>query len=952
VNAVSTPSNPAPEWLPQAPETPPQPAEDSAPTEGWWLGGAATTPADGATWWVGEQAPAAPAPEAAPTPPAVPALEYADAAITDALPKVAPAPLPVPPPPDLAAITPQPPPPPPTPVPTAAPPAPPAAPVPPAALAAAGALVGLLVLVGAFAAWILLAPRPAAKKTDTSVVRNDQGGGGVPNGSPGESGRRERKVPDAGGGLVLPRETERPKPEIVVSDPPAKGPEKEPVTIVRSDPPEKDPQTPLGPPKKEEPRADPPVTDPRVEAPKPDPEKPAPPARLVVKQRRRHSEDELNRAVLRAEEVALDLNVQRNESLKMVQMGKVAAAQGKPFDGTPLLIKQRPDLSGLPLRLGEACKLTPVAADHLQGGSVSLRQHLAQVTNGGGLVRGDNPADVRPDPKRLHDALTRDGERHNKWLKPEAIPALQQLLMAENESVRLVLVDQVALIPGPQASAALAQRVLFDLNPEVRQAALEALRNRPRDGYRQVLLDGLVYPWSVVADHAAEALVALDMRDAVPGLVRLLDAPDPTLPYDKPGSGLVIREVVRVNHLRNCLMCHPPSFSETDKVRGRVPPSNQPLQPFSQGYGGNQNDVFVRADVTYLRQDFSVQLQVANPGLWPEVQRFDFMVRERPARQTELPAKLAQGEARPPSEHQKALFFALRELTGADPGPAAEDWKRLFLRTSAPTRLRDGLKGSGGIAADAKGVVYVADAGRAVLLRIDGSEVKELRKDEAFDGLTVDGKGRLIGCREGRVVALDPDGVGETVLADSFRTPNLRAPSYAAADRQGGLYLSVREAADGKTPGAVYYLSAQGTLTHLPVTLKKPRGLAVAPDGKTLYVAVAESLEVWAFTLESAGNPVKGRVLCKLEAAKGDPVVGGAGVAVDPRGNVFLAHPARRAVQVVNPEGARLGLVSLPEAPLHVTLGGDGGRQLFVSSAEGVYAAELTVGAGLAAPER
>ncbi len=327
-------------------------------------------------------------------------------------------------------------------------------------------------------------------------------------------------------------------------------------------------------------------------------------------------------------------------------------------------------------------------------------------------------------------------------------------------------------------------------------------------------------------------------------------------------------------------------------------------------------------------------------------------VRERPARQAEAPAKPAPGEARPPTEHQKALFFALRELTGADPGPTAEDWKRLFLRTSAPTRLRDGLKGSGGLAADPKGIVYVADAGQATLLRVDGSEVKTLRKDEAFGGLTVDGKGRLIACQAGRVVAIDPDGVGETVLADSTRTPNLRAPSYAAADRQGGLYLSAHEAADGRTPGAVYYLSAQGTLTHLSIVLKKPRGLAVAPDGKTLYVAAAESLEVWAFTLESAGNPAKGRVLCKLEAGKGDPVVGGAGVAVDPRGNVYLAHPARRAVQVVNPEGARLGLVSLPEAPLHVALGGEGGKLLFVSSAEGVYTAELTVGAGLAAPER
>src|SRR5262249_12955754 len=162
-------------------------------------------------------------------------------------------------------------------------------------------------------------------------------------------------------------------------------------------------------------------------------------------------------------------------------------------------------------------------------------------------------------------------------------------------------VDQLSQIDGPRASVALAQRAIFDLNPEVRKAALEALRDRPRDEYRQVFLDGLVYPWSVVADHSAEALVALELRDAVPGLVALLDAPDPTLPFEKPGAGTVVREVVRVNHLKNCLMCHAPSFAQDDKVRGFVPPSTQPLPPsFSrQYYTPKQEGIFVRADVTY-----------------------------------------------------------------------------------------------------------------------------------------------------------------------------------------------------------------------------------------------------------------------------------------------------------------------------------------------------------------
>ena len=58
-----------------------------------------------------------------------------------------------------------------------------------------------------------------------------------------------------------------------------------------------------------------------------------------------------------------------------------------------------------------------------------------------------------------------------------------------------------------------------------------------------------------------------------------------------------------------------------------APPPGGPTSP--QYYDGD--GIFVRADVTYLRQDFSVMQSVENPGKWPALQRFDFLVRIRPA---------------------------------------------------------------------------------------------------------------------------------------------------------------------------------------------------------------------------------------------------------------------------------------------------------------------------------
>ena len=69
------------------------------------------------------------------------------------------------------------------------------------------------------------------------------------------------------------------------------------------------------------------------------------------------------------------------------------------------------------------------------------------------------------------------------------------------------------------------------VDPDVRRAAVTALSRRPAREYDDALVAGLRYPWPAVADHAAEALVALDLRDAVPKLIVQLDARDRDEPY-------------------------------------------------------------------------------------------------------------------------------------------------------------------------------------------------------------------------------------------------------------------------------------------------------------------------------------------------------------------------------------------------------------------------------------
>jgi HEAT repeat protein len=179
-----------------------------------------------------------------------------------------------------------------------------------------------------------------------------------------------------------------------------------------------------------------------------------------------------------------------------------------------------------------------------------------------------------------------------------------QMLTGEESEIRLVLVQQLAGLPHFEASAGLARLALFDLSSDVRAAAVEGLSRRPRAEYRAVLLDGFRYPWAPVADHAAEALVALEDHDAVPALKELAREADPTIDSTKAPA---VREVVRINHLRNCLMCHAASHNRDDQVRGLIPTPGSRLPPLIGYYGQQQDGNFVRADITYLRQDFSVK---------------------------------------------------------------------------------------------------------------------------------------------------------------------------------------------------------------------------------------------------------------------------------------------------------------------------------------------------------
>jgi hypothetical protein len=417
-------------------------------------------------------------------------------------------------------------------------------------------------------------------------------------------------------------------------------------------------------------------------------------------------EEELLRQAATAPEVGLGSSgvAVINSYLTHIPANQVSLATANLTEGTPLL-SVRPDLRMLPIRFGERCKLDgkqTVALDRL---ARKLHEYLDTFLPE--TLEGRNG----PTEKLRQTLLSEMHDKKPEWLRPEAVRALVQILMGEDTPIRKILVELLAKIDAMESTIALAQRAVFDLSPEVREAAVSALKGRPVAVYRPVFLKALRYPWAVPAQHAAEALVELRDTGSVPLLVCLLNLPDPAGPLTVHNNRRILQDVVRLNHIHNCLVCHAPAASSSDLVLGVDPfvPLPARLQTSSMsaasqrlaggftdgassyragGRGGGQQTVLlpllIRADITFMRQDFSVRQPVrfVRVPFWGPIgsrhQRFDYVLRTRllPRKvYSRLEEMAGEGSSYPQRE---AVLFALRELSGKDVGPTTEAWMQLF----------------------------------------------------------------------------------------------------------------------------------------------------------------------------------------------------------------------------------------------------------------------------------
>lgn len=367
------------------------------------------------------------------------------------------------------------------------------------------------------------------------------------------------------------------------------------------------------------------------------------------------------------------------------QVAKAAHLNTRQRDGFLAALREaRPDLAGLPFVMGDECRTT---GKHTQQFTTAVAT-IRQIMNGANVpqLAGSVHRGFWEQFQLTCDQQDAGVPKADREIAAAArVAALMQVLGTDETGGRPGLVKYLAGVTHREATRALARLAVYAAEDDVRTAAIEALKVRREKDYTDLLLAGLQYPLPAAAGRAAEAIAKLERNDLLPDLLAVLETEDPRTPVTRGGK-TTIREVVRVNHHKSCLLCHAPGSHETvssDVLTAPIPVPGQPLNPPTQGYNSQQAspDLMIRIDVTYLRQDFSALLPVAEAQPWPSFQRFDFLVRRRELTDEEAEAyreKLAVRGKGAVSPYQRAVLSALREMTGKDAAPTAAAWREVL----------------------------------------------------------------------------------------------------------------------------------------------------------------------------------------------------------------------------------------------------------------------------------
>ncbi len=282
-----------------------------------------------------------------------------------------------------------------------------------------------------------------------------------------------------------------------------------------------------------------------------------------------------------------------------------------------------------------------------------------------------------------------------------------------------------------------------------------------------------------------------------------------------------------------------------------------------------------------------------------------------------------------------------------------------------------------GPTADRQGNVFFSDVigDRILKLGADGKLSTFRAPANVPNGMVMDDLG-LIVCEVGdpvaglppRITRIDTASGKVTVLADRYEGMRLKAPNDVTLDTKGRIYFTndLRPpflAPYPPTPLAgvpdrevdavgVYRIDRDGTLLRIlrGPQVRRPNGIMVSPDDKTLYVVENDPSpqglrRLMAFDLADDGTTGNPRVVRDFFPGRSAD-----GLTVDVEGNLYVVAGLNRlrgttetldtkaGVYVLSPAGELRRFIPIPEdTPTNITFGGPDMKTLFVTAGKTLF---------------
>jgi gluconolactonase len=279
-----------------------------------------------------------------------------------------------------------------------------------------------------------------------------------------------------------------------------------------------------------------------------------------------------------------------------------------------------------------------------------------------------------------------------------------------------------------------------------------------------------------------------------------------------------------------------------------------------------------------------------------------------------------------------------------------------------------------GPAVDAEGNVFFSDIQGSRILKMDKSgAVTTFREDSGrTNGNTFDAQGQLISCEGAengpggrrRVVRTDMKTGKIEVLTERYEGKRYNSPNDVVVDPQGRIWFTDPLYAPDRSimeheHEAVYRIDTNGKVTRVITqpAIGRPNGLAVTPDGKTLYVIDSNyirpdvSRRIWAFDILDNGSVAKQRVVFDFGRGRG-----GDGMRLDSQGNLWVAAgiaaprtanesaDVPTGVYVISPEGKLLGRIPISEDVItNLAFGGPDKKTLYVTAGKTLFKIQTAV---------